>query len=701
MKKFNKLSALLLILSLLLCSCGDDGHDDDTLDSNIGTNDDSFGEKLDESGIYDGLFEGEKNEVTVNCVSGTPNCYTNEGGIITFSSISEDSVYSISGELSGSIIIEVGDSYKFDLELHGLSIISTDTNPITVLSGDKVSITAKKDTKNYIYDKREAVTEDDETRFSAAIHSEVDLDICGKGEFSVLSENNKGIHTKDDLEVKNLTLTVACTDNALKGNDSVTLKSGTTTLIAASGNGIKTSNTDVSEKGNQRGTVAILGGEHTVYAACDGIDAAYNVTVEGEATKLNVYTDKYSNYSTTVTAVAEDVNYIRYTRDDYKYSVKYYNSDSDFLWVDAEYHSTVSGMRQSYYYYSFPTNEEYEKMQFFIYSSDMTTSSEESYLAASDYLSKNTGYDTLALMNTPDGISCSWTNYTTKIQEGGRGDKGGFGGGGRNEGNSDKSEYSTKGIKAGNEIAILGGEITVKAYDDAIHANADATLENGSTPTGNVTITQGKINLYSNDDGIHADGNLKISGGTVNISYSYEGIEGKEISISDGKISATTRDDGINSTATSGTGIKISGGEIYIYAGGDGIDSNSRTSYSGINFAGGKTVVICTSGGNSAIDSESGYTYTGGEVLAIGSSGGMSSETEDCPSFDEVATAKSLSLSNGSYLTVLTPESQGVVIKLNFSLSARVVYLGSSDADISVSDSSSAELDGNGVGWNS
>ena len=273
--------------------------------------------------------------------------------------------------------------------------------------------------------------------------------------------------------------------------------------------------------------------------------------------------------------------------------------------------------------------------------------------------------------------------------------------GGMQDGNNNKSEYSTKGIKAGNEIAIFGGEITVKAYDDAIHANADATLENGSAPTGNVTITQGKINLYSNDDGIHADGNLKISGGAVNISYSYEGIEGKEISISDGKLSATTRDDGINSTATSGTGIKITGGEIYIYAGGDGIDSNSRTSYSGINFSGGRTVVICTSGGNSAIDSESGYTYTGGEVLAIGSSGGMSSEAEDCPSFDEVATAKSLSLSKGSYLTVLTPESKGVVIKLNFSLSARVVYLGSSDADISVSDSSSAELDENGVGRNS
>ena len=48
------------------------------------------------------------------------------------------------------IVIDVGNSYKFDLELHGLSLVCNSTNPITVISGDEVAIKAKKDTKNYI-----------------------------------------------------------------------------------------------------------------------------------------------------------------------------------------------------------------------------------------------------------------------------------------------------------------------------------------------------------------------------------------------------------------------------------------------------------------------------------------------------------------------------------------------------------------------
>ena len=48
----------------------------------------------------------------------------------------------------------------------------------------------------------------------------------------------------------------------------------------------------------------------------------------------------------------------------------------------------------------------------------------------------------------------------------------------------------------------------------------------------------------------------------------------------------------------------MSGGLLYVYAGGDGIDPNSKTSYGGIAFSGGKTMGISTSGGNSAIDSE-------------------------------------------------------------------------------------------------
>ena len=377
------------------------------------------------------------------------------------------------------------DKNKLEIELCGFSLVSKDNNPIYILSGDKVTIQAKKDTKNYIYDLRQAA---EENTYAGAIHSEVDLEISGKGELSVVSENNNGIHSKDDLQVKNLTLSVACLDNALKGNDSVTMEGATTKLIASVGDCIKTTNSDISEKGNQRGDITIIGGSHELYAACDGIDAAHDALIQGETTVLRIYTDKYSNYSKEVTTTDSETNYIRFTSNKYYYSVKYYNSDTDFVWVNAQYHSKVSGSRTSYYCYSYPKMADYAKQQFFIYEKESQLGQEEEYRVKSDYLTPNSGCDTFALTQSYNGLSYQWTNYTTKIQDSGfGGGPGGFGGGPGGEGNSEKGDHSTKGIKAANEIVINAGTNNIKSYDDAIHANNDGTLENNAAPLGNVT----------------------------------------------------------------------------------------------------------------------------------------------------------------------------------------------------------------------
>ena len=665
--------------------------------ADLGNDSTTFGDSLEALNAYAGYFEEDTVDIAVTCVSGTEGCYTLEGGTLTFTQVSEDSVYAVSGRLKGNIVIDTGDDYKFDLELQGLSLVSSETNPITVLSGDEVSVTAKNGYENYIYDIREAVDEADETKYSGAIYSKVDLEICGKGALTLVSENNNGIHSKDDLQVKNITLLVACVDNALKGNDSVELTEAVTTLIATQGDGIKTTNSDISDKGNQRGTITVSGGSHTVYAACDGIDAAYNVVIDTDTTQLSIYTDKYSNYSSEVTAVDGDQYYIRFTSNQYQYSVKYYNSDDDYCWVNAEYHSKVSGGRATYYYYSYPKMSEYSKVQFFIYSSDMEPGQDTDYLVASDYLTPNAGYDTFALTAQGNSLMYQWTNYTTTIKDNGMG---GFGGmGGMNEGNQDKSDYSTKGIKAGNAVLISAGTINIKAYDDAIHANSDTALENGETPTGNVTVSGGVITVYSNDDGLHADGTLTVTDGTVSVTNSYEGIEGTNVVISGGYVSVISSDDGINGTATSGTAIAISGGMVYIYCSGDGIDSNSRTSYSGIVFSGGNTVVISTSGGNSAIDTEQGYQYSGGRVVAVMPRGGMTSEATHCSNFSKVATSSSVSLNSGSYLTVKVSGSTVATVKMPGSISATVIYLGSSGATIASATTTSETLDDNGVCW--
>ena len=309
-----------------------------------------------------------------------------------------------------------------------------------------------------------------------------------------------------------------------------------------------------------------------------------------------------------------------------------------------------------------------------------------------------------------NGLGYQWTNYTTNIQEGGFGGGrpggpggpggGGMGGpGGMGEGNTDKGEYSTKGIKAANEIVINNGTVNIKSYDDAIHANNDGSLENGATPLGNVTINGGTITAYSNDDGLHADGTLNIKAGTVSVTNSYEGVEGTTVNISGGYVSVNAKDDGINATTTSGVAIAISGGTVYIYCTGDGIDSNSRTSYQGIVFSGGNTVVISNSNGNSAIDTEQGYAYEGGAVIAIMPRGGMSSEATHCQNFSSVGKSTQMSLNKDSFL-VAEIGGGTATVKMPASINALVITLGDSSPSITTESSVSVTLDGNGVAWN-
>ena len=689
----RKIIALILLLALTLTGCKKNNDKNGPANDGGITNDNtSYGEDLKDLGAYDGFFEGEKSDIVVNCVSGTPGCYKLEGGVLTFTSVSEDSVYSVAGKLSGSIVIDIGDDFKFDLELVGFSLVSSESNPILILSGDEVDIQAKKDTKSFIYDTRAAIPEDDTTSLSGAIHSEVDLDIGGKGSLTVVSENNNGIHSKKDLQVKNLNLTVSCKDNALKGNDSVSLEGATATLIATVGDCIKTTNSDISSKGNQRGTVSVISGSYELYAACDGIDAAYDVVIDGEDTELNIYTDRYSNYSEEVTTVSDNLLFIRFNYSDYNYSVKYYNSDSDYLWVNAEYHSTASGSRYNYYYHSFPKNADYSKLQFFIYDNTMTQGQESDYVAKSDYITISDAYDTLALSVRGQYLYYDWTNYTTSVSDGFGGmGPGGMGPGGMDGGNTDKGDHSTKGIKAANQITLSGGNINIKSYDDALHANADVALENGETPTGNLPVNGGSLTVYSNDDGLHADGSVTVNGGSVNVVSSYEGIEGNVVNLLGGNVYVIAKDDGVNATATSGTSITVGGGLLYIYCGGDGIDSNSRTSYSGIAFTGGKSLIISTSGGNSAIDSEQGYSYSGGSVVALMPRGAMTNEATHCANFSSIGKWADISISAGQFL-VAEIGGDKLTAKMSAGISGYAILLGDSGASVSAKSSSSHEL---------
>lgn len=193
------------------------------------------------------------------------------------------------------------------------------------------------------------------------------------------------------------------------------------------------------------------------------------------------------------------------------------------------------------------------------------------------------------------------------------------------------SDNSKKGLKSTHDIAISGGSIYVKAYDDAIHGNKYTTVNNvdqlityetGASAVGDVTISGGSLELYSDDDGIHADSTLTISGGNISVTHSYEGLEGHTVNVTGGETYVIASDDGVNATSTNERTydgqINVSGGYLDVTVPGsndrDGIDSNGTYTQTG-----GIVVVRGpASGGAWSLDTDSTCTLNGGTIVVVG-----------------------------------------------------------------------------------
>ncbi len=571
--------------------------------------------------------------------------YSEDSNVFT---ITKSGTYKLSGTLEeGRIYIDVPESDAEDivLELSGVSIKSTLNSPIFCASGDTLKIKSKKNTENYIIDLRGAKTIDDDTQGNGAIYSKCDVSLTGSGTLNVSGTYNNGVHSTKDLKIKTTTLNAVAINNALKGNDSVTITSGTILAKSTGGDGIKTEDSDVSSKGNQRGKVTITGGRVDIYSWADGIDASYDVVIEngtdedtGETTvpMVNIYTNKYAGMTeSTKPTVSDSIMYIRTKTSaysaNYKYALECRDSSGNTTWIDATYKTSHrnGGSRSTYYYYSleYPANA----TSFKIYKFEANAANSESnYVAAmSSFATKNVSYNTLTFDEMGNAITeGSWGDYDSLTSDS-SGGWGGDKGGNWNDGNANKATDSAKGIKADNAIYINGGQTYVKAYDDGLHANYyqdETLLENGEKGVGDVVINDGNLSIYASDDGIHADRYLNINGGNVTVEYAYEGMEGSVINIAGGISKVYATDDGLNAASKSDITacINVTGGyvDVAVSPNGDtdGIDSNGNYTQSG--------GVVVTKGPNSrmmaALDwgDNCSASVSGGTLLIFGGIGG-------------------------------------------------------------------------------
>ena len=291
------LAVLLTVCLVLLASCGSAATSSNGVQSGSDSTQTDSG-AIDGSAIAREAENANADEVEITgdftITTTVANGYTQSGSVYTITAAGE---YTLSGVLTdGQVVVDAGDDDKVTLNLDGVSITCSTDSPIYIKNADKVKINAAEGSYNKINDTRPLQTDENDTTGKGAIYAQCDLDLLGEGKLVVEASYNNGIHTKDDLEIKNLTLYVSAPNNAVKGNDSLTVKSGNIIAISSAGDALKTENSDLSSKGNQRGTVTISGGTLELYAGCDGIDASYDVVISGSPSIL-IKTNTYSEYT--------------------------------------------------------------------------------------------------------------------------------------------------------------------------------------------------------------------------------------------------------------------------------------------------------------------------------------------------------------------------------------------------------------------
>ena len=242
------------------------------------------------------------------------SCVSINGTVATISCAGN---YYLSGKSSNfQVVVAASTEALVYLYLNGLDLTSASDAPFYVQSAEKVFFMLVDGTENKLTDATTRKTlwkytkngEAKEDSTVATIYAKDDITFKGNGKLTVTGNYNNGIHTTNDLRIKDVpTMIVTAKNNALKGKGSVNIEGGYYTLTANNGDGIKSD--EGEEEGsvtdNTKGKIVITGGEFTIKAKDDGIQA-YNYVLLADS----VSTPKITVNSTGKGIVSDNLLYI-------------------------------------------------------------------------------------------------------------------------------------------------------------------------------------------------------------------------------------------------------------------------------------------------------------------------------------------------------------------------------------------------------
>lgn len=405
--------------------------------------------------------------------------------------------YLLAGE-SADGSFQLNGSYKSTIELQGLTLACSTGAAIDIRNGKRIALSAKTGTVNTVSDGPGSQ--------KGAIDCKGHLELKGHGMLTVSGAQAHAIHSKEYVEIKNLTLKVAAAvKDGINCGQYFLMESGSVEIANIGDDGIQASFKDETDReADDTGAMTIAGGSLTVTvggdAAAKCLTADGDVVVSGGTLVLTSSAKgKWDSTKSKTKASAcigadgnVDIRGGELTMTATGSGGKGISCDGVFTSTDGKLTIATSG-------------------GMLVYSNG---SLNHNYTSSADRISSN--YKSSAKGIKADGgvvINGGDLHVTT-------------------------STNNAEGIESKQELEINGGTVFVKGYDDGINSSKEMRISGGDLTVIAVV-----------GDGLDSNNNLRISGGYIRA------------------FGASSPEMGLDADTESGCTVYITGGTLLAYGG--------------------------------------------------------------------------------------------------------------------------------------
>lgn len=405
--------------------------------------------------------------------------------------INEEGTYVLSGNYSGTVIIDASEEAKVILVLENANITGTSGPAIWEKSADKVTVLLPENTNNSLTDP-ESYSDTSEEAPTATLYCEDSLSFAGTGSLTVKGNTNDGITSKGKLKITEGNITINAKDDGIVGKKLVAVKTGSIS-INCDGDGIKTTESEDLEKGN----IVLENGTYTIVSGKDAIQSANILLITGGS--FNIKTGNGAGeFDTSSTGGFDDFR---------KTTSSSTTSEESLKGLKATNEISVYGG-------SFVLDTEDDGVHT---NGNLNLSNCDMQIATGDdglHADKNIVIDngTYTISKSYEGIEANIITIN----------------GGTIDVTSSDDGFNANGGNDGSGFGGFFGKFDGNWKETASQGNASSTDEkqeetDATTETPYIYINGGNITVNAYGDGLDSNGNIEMNGGTVYVSGSTDG----------------------------------------------------------------------------------------------------------------------------------------------------------------------------------